>query len=162
MKVAVLGDTHIKRTGTRPLPETVYRIVERADLILHTGDIVVAEVLEDLARFAPVIAVLGNNDHELVGTLPETRRVDAGGAQIGMIHDSGPAPGRERRMRRAFDGCSLVVFGHSHIPLIALGQDGQLLLNPGSPTDKRRQPGFTMATFGVKDGRPVRPRLHVL
>jgi putative phosphoesterase len=146
--VVVLADTHIRRGGKRRLPDRVYRELESADLVLHAGDLLVPEVLEDLRRFAPVHAVLGNNDVELARLLPEQRVLDVGGVQVAMVHDSGPKAGRAGRMHRRFPDADIVVFGHSHIPWNEPGLNGQVLFNPGSPTERRAQP---MTTFGVLD-----------
>jgi len=159
--VVVVADTHIRRTGTRKLPDAAYAHLDRADLILHAGDILVGEVLHELEGFAPVHAVLGNNDAELVGVLPETRSLVVDGVRIAMIHDSGPAPGRAGRMRRRFPDDDVVVFGHSHIPWDDAGVDGQLLFNPGSPTERRAQPNHTLGTLDIDGGRVV-SRIHVL
>ncbi len=158
MRIAILGDTHITRAGSRRLNDRVYRILERADRILHAGDIVVPEVLEDLRRFAPVDAVCGNNDRDFeLGALPQRLDLTLEGVRVAMVHDAGPVAGREQRLQRWFPDARLVVYGHSHIPLIVRGD--QMLLNPGSPTDKRRQPHFTIATATIRDARIERPRI---
>jgi len=159
--VVVLADTHIRRSGTRRLPDAAYAHLDRADLILHAGDIMVGEVLDELGGFAPVQAVLGNNDAELVGGLPDTRSLVVDGVRIAMIHDSGPAAGRAGRLRRRFREDDVVVFGHSHIPWDDAGVDGQLLFNPGSPTERRAQPNHTLGTLDIDGGR-VASRIHVL
>jgi putative phosphoesterase len=123
---------------------------------------VIPEVLDQLGELAPVHAVLGNNDGELVGTLPEELVVELDGVRVAMVHDSGPGRGREARLRRRFPDADVVVFGHSHIPWDAPGHDGQWLLNPGSPTERRRQPHRSMATLDVADGRVLGTRLVVV
>ena len=160
--VVVLSDTHIRRGGKRRLPDSAYRHLEGADVILHAGDIVVGDVLDELRAFAPVHAVLGNNDLELVGLLPETLVLDLDGVTVGMIHDSGPSSGRAGRMRRRFPDADVIVFGHSHIPWDEEGLDGQLLFNPGSPTERRAQPHHTLGTLALMDGRVVDHAVHVL
>jgi len=165
--VVVLADTHIRRGSARRLPVAAYAHLEQADVILHAGDILVPEVLDELGGFAPVHAVLGNNDAELLGILPETRSLEIDGVRIAMIHDSGPATGRAGRMRRQFPDADLVVFGHSHIPWDDAGVDGQLLFNPGSPTERRSQPHRTLGTLDIdperrQDGGRVISRIHVL
>ena len=160
--VVVVSDTHIRRGGKRRLPDAAYGHLERADVILHAGDIVVGEVLDELRGFAPVHTVLGNNDYELVGLLPETVQEEIGGVRVGMIHDSGPSAGRAGRMRRRFPEADVVVFGHSHIPWNEEGLDGQLLFNPGSPTERRAQPQHTLGTLELADGRVVSHTLHVV
>lgn len=162
MHVLVIADTHIRRNSSRTLPPAVYDLAERADTILHAGDVLVGEVLDDLARFAPVHAVLGNNDPELTDRLPETCELDLNGVRVAMVHNSGQAKGRARRLRRWFPAADLVVFGHSHIPINEAGEDGQWLLNPGSPTERRRQPHHTVATFRVTAGALATPQLHVV
>lgn len=159
--VVVLSDTHIRRGGSRRLPDAAYSHLDTADVILHAGDIVVGEVLDELRGFAPVRAVLGNNDAELVGLLPETESIVVDGVRIAMIHDSGPSSGRAGRMRRRFPDADVVVFGHSHIPWDDAGVDGQLLFNPGSPTERRSQPHHTLGTLDLDGGRVV-SAIHVL
>jgi len=161
-RVVALADTHLRRGSRRRLPDSAYAHLEAADVILHAGDILVADVLDELARFAPVHAVLGNNDVEMAGLLPEELVVDLDGVRVGMVHDSGPAAGRERRMRRRFPDADVVVFGHSHIPWDTVGVDGQLLFNPGSPTERRRQPHHTLGTLDLAGGRVVDHRIHRL
>lgn len=160
--VVVLADTHLRRGGRRRLPDAVYAHLETADLVLHAGDILVADVLDELAGFAPVHAVLGNNDVELAGLLPEELVVDVDGVRVAMVHYSGQAAGRAGRMRRRFPDAAVVVFGHSHIPWDAEGVDGQRLFNPGSPTARRRQPVHTLGTLDLDGGRVTGRRIHLL
>ncbi len=151
LRVVVLSDTHAPRRWKR-CPPAVADQLRGADLILHAGDVCTASVLDELAAYAPVHAVLGNNDGPDVAAwgAPETLELDVGGLPVGMIHDSGPASGRLSRMRRRFADCDLVVFGHSHIPM-DVADDGFRILNPGSPTDRRRQPHGTLAVMTVAD-----------
>ena len=149
----MLSDTHLRDDGGRRLPDAVYEALLVADAVLHCGDVVERTLLDELANYGPVFAVLGNNDVRLRGTLPERQVVELDGVRVGMVHDSGLAKGRAARMRRAFPTCDLVVFGHSHAPVDELGVDGQRLLNPGSPTQRRRQPHPSFATFTVDAGR---------
>ena len=151
--VVVLADTDIRRGSRRRLADTVLAELGRADVILHAGDLVVPELLEELSGFGPVHAVLGNNDHELVGCLPEQLVVDVDGVRIAMVHDSGARAGRAGRLRRRFPDAAVVVFGHSHMPVDELGIDGQRLFNPGSPTERRSAPDRTVGRLGVVDGR---------
>jgi putative phosphoesterase len=109
-RIVVLSDTHIRRGGSRRLPAAAYAALEEADLILHAGDVVCADLLDELAGFAPTLAVLGNNDAELFGRLPEERLVPVEGVTIAMVHDSGPRKGRESRLRRRFPTADVVVF----------------------------------------------------
>jgi hypothetical protein len=146
LRLAVISDTHLPR-GTRRLPDACVERLRAADAILHAGDLAAASVLDDLAALGPpVIAVQGNVDEpEVRLRLPVRRVFDADGTRIGMVHDAGPASGRLERMRAAFPGCAAVVFGHSHIPLHERDPaTGFQIFNPGSPTDRRRQPTHTM------------------
>ncbi len=141
--VVVLADTHIRRGSSRRLPDAVYDHLATADLVLHAGDILVQDVLEELSGFAPVHAVLGNNDRGLDDRLPERLALALAGVRVAMVHDSGPAAGRSSRLRRWFPDADVVVFGHSHIPLHE-ERDGFQIFNPGSPTARRRAPRHTM------------------
>jgi putative phosphoesterase len=161
-EIVVLADTHIRRHSARRLPPAVYAALERADLVLHAGDVVTGDVLEELAGFAPTLAVLGNNDGELTGRLPEERSFLVEGLRVAMVHDSGPSKGREGRLQRRFPTADLVVFGHSHIPVDAPGLDGQRLFNPGSPTERRRQPHHTFGRLRVDGGRLVDHRIEAV
>jgi uncharacterized protein len=152
VRVVVLADTHAPRRW-RSCPPRVAAQLRGADLILHAGDVCTASVLDELKQYAPVTAVLGNNDGPDVagwGAAP-TAELDLDGLRVAVLHDSGPASGRLARMRRAFPRADLVVFGHSHIPL---DQSGLALriFNPGSPTDRRRQPHGTLGVLRVEDG----------
>ena len=154
MLVAIVADTHLPR-GRRRLPDACLEQLRRADLILHAGDFVSARALAELETLGPpVAAVHGNVDSEDIRQrLPETRVVEAAGARIAMVHDAGPARARLGRMRRRFPDATAVVFGHSHIPLHEEDDDGFQIFNPGSPTDRRRQPRHTMGLARVEDGR---------
>jgi putative phosphoesterase len=152
VRVAVLSDTHL-RPGGKALPERVRALLESSDAILHAGDVVSGFLLDELASLAPTHVVLGNNDHELRGQLPERLEVELGGVLVAMVHDSGPRAGRASRMRRWFPDADIVVFGHSHEPVDELGEGGQRLFNPGSPTQRRRQPHPTMGLLALEAGR---------
>jgi putative phosphoesterase len=152
--VVVLADTHVRPGGSLRLPEAVLAAVASADAVLHAGDVLTRELLDDLSRHAPVHAVLGNNDDaDLAATLPETLHIELGGVAVAMVHDSGATAGRERRMHRRFPDAAIVVFGHSHAPLDGPGVDGQLLFNPGSATQRRRQPRPTFGRLRLAGGR---------
>ena len=159
MKIVAISDTHGPRRW-KSCPPRVAGYLRGADLILHAGDVCTAAVLDELAGFAPVHAVLGNNDGPDVAAwgAPETLDLDLGGLKVSMIHDSGPSAGRLRRMRRRFPGAGLVVFGHSHIPLDE-SADGLRIFNPGSPTDRRRQPHGTIGLLTVAGGRLEQARI---
>jgi uncharacterized protein len=152
-RLVVLADTHVTRGGARRLPDAAYARLDTADAIWHAGDVLVPELLDELAGFAPVEAVLGNNDAELVGILPERIEQTVDGVRIAMVHDSGATAGREARMRRWFPDADLVIFGHSHLPVDGEGVDGQRLLNPGSATQRRRAPTHTLAVVTCDDGQ---------
>lgn len=158
-RLLVLADTHIRPGRARRLPDAVYSELDRADAVLHAGDLTAPELLDELRGFAPVHAVLGNNDGELVGRLPETEELLAGGVRIAMIHDPGPRAGREGRLARLFPQARVVVFGHSHIPQDVTGIGGQRLFNPGSPTERRTQPLHTFGVLEVDDGEVVDHRI---
>ncbi len=162
MHVVVLADTHIRRGSSRHLPPTALAALEEADCILHAGDVVVGDVLAHLRRYAPVHAVLGNNDRELAGELPDSLEVELDGLRVAMLHDSGPRRGRAARLKRRFPAADLVVFGHSHEPVNEVGIDGQWLLNPGSPTERRRHPHHTIAVFDAEGGALLDPRIVVV
>jgi putative phosphoesterase len=153
VRVVVLSDTHGPRRWKR-CPPGVAEQLRDADLVLHAGDVCTAAVLDELSVYAPVHAVLGNNDGPDVAAwgAPETLELSVGELRVGMIHDSGPRSGRVERMRRRFPECDLVVFGHSHIPM-DVSVDGFRILNPGSPTDRRREPHGTLAVMRVRADR---------
>jgi putative phosphoesterase len=153
VRVVVLSDTHVREGSRRRLPPLAVAQLETADVILHCGDVVSTGLLDELRAHAPVHAVLGNNDDaELQATLPETLALDLDGVAVAMIHDSGPRPGRPARLARRFPDASVVVFGHSHIPVDEPGADGQWLVNPGSATQRRRQPHHTVGVLELADG----------
>lgn len=157
----MLADTHL-RADLSALPSAVWAQVEACDAVLHAGDVMTADLLDALRARRPVHAVLGNNDHELRGQLPETLELELAGVRVGMVHDSGAAKGREGRMASAFPDADLVVFGHSHIPWDATGPGGQVVFNPGSPTERRRQPHRTAGLVRLDDGEIVERRIVVV
>lgn len=151
--VLVLADTHLRRDWpNRTLPPRVHELLAEADVVLHAGDVLEPEHLDDLRRHAPLHVVRGNNDREL-HDVPEQLVVELAGVRIGMVHDSGPTRGRAERLRRRFPDADVVVFGHSHVPWNQEGVGGQLLFNPGSPTERRRQPHRTVGWLDLADGR---------
>lgn len=155
MLVAVVADTHMPR-GSRRLPEECVERLARADLVLHAGDISTAAFLDELRALGPPVeAVHGNVDEPaLRSLLPETRVVEAGGVRIGIVHDAGPAPGRENRLAGRFPGCAAVVYGHTHLPQVERW-GGVWILNPGSPTERRRSPSRTMLELRIAGGEPI-------
>jgi hypothetical protein len=158
--VAVIADTHLPR-GSRALPRECLEILARADLILHAGDVTAASVLDPLRKLAPLQAVQGNmDDAELRETLPEELVVEVAEVRIGMVHVPGPADGRARRLAGRFPGCDAVIYGHTHRPEVTL-HEGVWILNPGSPTERRRAPSRSMLVLDISAGA-VRPRLVTL
>lgn len=162
MRIVVLSDTHAPRRW-HSCPQRVAAYLRGCDHILHAGDVCVAPVLDELAEYAPVNAVLGNNDGPDVAAwgAPESTEPDLDGLRVAMLHDSGQAAGRAARMRERFPQADLVVFGHSHIPLDEIDPSGAAprLFNPGSPTDRRRQPHGTIGLLRVEDRRLVDARI---
>jgi len=162
MRVAVLSDTHSPRFWKR-CPRAVATALTGVDAILHAGDVCTVDTLLELQAWAPVHAVVGNNDGPEIGEwgARETLHIELAGLPIAMIHDSGPASGRANRLRQMFPDASLVVFGHSHIPWDEIVA-GQRILNPGSPTDRRRQPRGTMGELVIEDGLLISARIFAV
>ncbi len=159
MRVVAVADTHAPRRW-KSCPPVLAGWLRRADVILHAGDVCTAVLLDELAQYAPVCAVAGNNDGPDVAAwgAPPTLQTELAGLRLAMIHDSGAANGRLRRMRAVFPDADLVVFGHSHIPLDA--RDGGFrIFNPGSPTDRRRQPNGTFGVLQIDSGTLADARL---
>ena len=148
----MLSDTHLPR-GSRRLPPKALELAARADLVLHAGDFTALSVLEELERLAPVEAVHGNVDEAaLQERLPERHVVEAGAVRIGIVHDAGPRVRRADRLVTAFPGCAAVVYGHTHLPEVSQ-HGGVWILNPGSPTERRRAPQRSLLTIEVDGGR---------
>ncbi|WP_345800008.1 metallophosphoesterase [Microbacterium sp. AZCO] len=151
-RLLLISDTHVPGRARR-LPDAVLRAADAADLIVHAGDWVAASVLDELERHGDVLGVYGNNDGpDLRSRLPEVAREKIEGLRFAVVHETGAAQGRERRMDAAFPATDVLVFGHSHIPWDTTSPGGIRLLNPGSPTDRRRQPHHTMMTAVVDGG----------
>ncbi|HEX5117058.1 MAG TPA: metallophosphoesterase family protein [Pseudonocardiaceae bacterium] len=159
MRVVVLSDTHGPRRW-KSCPPAVAEHLRGADLILHAGDVCAAGVLDELAGYAPVRVVCGNNDGVDVVEwgAPDTAEFDVAGLRVAMIHDSGQATGRWTRLRHRFPTADVVVFGHSHIPWDETAH-GLRIFNPGSPTDRRRQPHGTIGLWHVEDGTLLDARI---
>ena len=154
MRVLVLADTHLGVDLTK-LPAEVWEQLEACDAVLHAGDVLTGDLLDALRAHRPVHAVLGNNDTALAGMLPDRLELELAGVRVAMVHDSGARAGRERRMRRWFPDADVVVFGHSHDPVDAEGEDGQRLFNPGSAVQRRRQPHRTIGVLELAGGAVV-------
>ncbi|MDR6613735.1 metallophosphoesterase [Leifsonia sp. 1010] len=154
MKLLLISDTHVPKRA-RALPAQVLAAVDAADVVIHAGDWVDAATLDLLEQRARrLVGVWGNNDGpELRRRLPEVANVELGGLRFAVVHETGPATGREVRAERDHPDADVLVFGHSHIPWDTVSPRGLRLLNPGSPTDRRRQPVCTYLTLDVADGR---------
>lgn len=152
-RLVIVSDTHVPQRA-RALPAELWAAIEAADVVIHAGDWNSIPVLDEMElRAARVVGVRGNNDGpEFDDRLPEVATLELDGVAISVLHDSGAAEGRERRMERRFPDDGVVVFGHSHIPWDTVTPRGLRLLNPGSPTDKRRQPTGTYLTATAVDG----------
>lgn len=161
MRLLLIADTHVP-TRARDLPTEVWAAVDEADVVIHAGDWVQVALLDRLAaRARRLVGVWGNNDgRELRDRLPEVARFDADGLRIAVVHETGPAAGRERRCAASFPDDDVLVFGHSHIPWDTTAATGLRLLNPGSPTDRRRQPHATYLTAQVRGGQLCDVELH--
>jgi hypothetical protein len=156
--VAAISDTHLPR-GTRRIPDSCLERLRTADLILHGGDISTLAVLEELRALGPPVhAVFGNADEPAVRELlPKELVVEAGGARIGMAHVPGPRAGREERLVKRFPGCDAVIYGHTHLSEV-MREGGVWILNPGSPTERRKAPTHTMLLLEIGAGK-ITPEL---
>jgi putative phosphoesterase len=159
----LIADTHVPRRA-RTLPDEVWRRVDSVDVVVHAGDWVDASLVDEVeARARWLVGVHGNNDGAAIrARLPEVARVELDGLRLGVVHETGQATGRERRCDEAHPGLDVLVFGHSHIPWDTVTPHGMRLLNPGSPTDRRRQPHHTYLTAAVRDGALTEVTLHRL
>ncbi|SCX37385.1 hypothetical protein SAMN03159343_0080 [Klenkia marina] len=163
LALTVLADTHLPRRA-RDLPGEVWDAVESADVVLHAGDWVDVALLDELeVRSRRLVGVVGNNDHGVLRErLPEVARVELEGVRFAVVHETGTASGREARCAAAYPDVDVLVFGHSHIPWDTVAPGGLRLLNPGSPTDRRRQPHCTYLTAVADAGRLRDVVLHRL
>ena len=158
----LLADTHVPQRA-RGLPGLVWDAVEAADIVLHAGDWTGEALLDEMtARARELVGVYGNNDGPaLRARLPEVARLQIEGVRMALVHETGPAKGRDLRCAAAYGDVDVLVFGHSHIPWDTTS--GALrLLNPGSPTDRRRLPACSYMTAQARDGRLVDVVLHPL
>ncbi|MFC7892015.1 metallophosphoesterase family protein [Streptomyces sp. NPDC057381] len=163
MRLLLMSDTHLPKRA-KELPEALLAEIPRADVVVHAGDWVDTDTLDLLERRSHrLVGVYGNNDGPgLRARLPEVAHADLGGLRFGVVHETGAAQGRERRCAARFPDLDVLVFGHSHIPWDTTADTGLRLLNPGSPTDRRRQPYCTYMTATVADGRLGDVELHRL
>ncbi|WP_219415157.1 metallophosphoesterase family protein [Pseudonocardia nigra] len=163
MHLLLISDTHLP-VRAKDLPAPVWAAVDAADVVVHAGDWVSVELLDALeARSRRLVGVFGNNDGpQLRGRLPEVARVELEGVRLAVVHETGAKAGRERRCAADYPDADVLVFGHSHIPWDTTAPNGLRLLNPGSPTDRRRQPTFTWMTAEVADGALTAVELHHL
>ncbi|MFD1715935.1 metallophosphoesterase family protein [Amnibacterium flavum] len=162
-RLLLVADTHLPKRA-KDLPAEVWSEVDRADVVVHAGDWVDLSTLERLSeRSRSLLGCWGNNDgQDLRDRLPEVGRAEIDGVRVAVVHETGAATGRERRAEAAFRSTDLLVFGHSHIPWDTTAPGGLRLLNPGSPTDRRRQPHRTFMTLVLDDGRIAEVELHRL
>jgi uncharacterized protein len=159
VQVAAISDTHLPR-GSRRLPDACLEHLRSADLILHAGDLSSLAFLEELRALGPPVrAVCGNADEPaLRDLLPGQVVVAAGPARVAVVHDAGPRTGREERLAARFGGCDAVVYGHTHLPQVERRAD-LWILNPGSPTERRRGPFRSMMILEIGAGGKIRPQL---
>ena len=163
MRLLLISDTHLPKRA-KALPEPLLAELPRADVVFHAGDWVDTATLDLLeSRSARLVAVYGNNDGPgLRARLPEVARAELGGLRFGVVHETGASQGREARCAARFPDLDVLVFGHSHIPWDTTAATGLRLLNPGSPTDRRRQPYCTYMTATVDAGALTDVELHRL
>ncbi|MGV0655537.1 metallophosphoesterase [Mycolicibacterium thermoresistibile] len=163
MRLLLISDTHVPKRA-RDLPPPVWEEVDRADVVIHAGDWVDAALLDALqARAARLIACWGNNDgDDLRHRLPECAEATLHGLRFTVVHETGAVAGREARMAKRHPDTDVLVFGHSHIPWDTTAPTGLRLLNPGSPTDRRRQPHCTYLTAHLAGGELAEVTLHRL
>ncbi len=163
MRLLLIADTHVPKRA-RDLPARVWDEVAQADVVIHAGDWVAPDLLDGLeARATRLIACWGNNDGDaLRERLPERADATLAGVRFTVVHETGASSGREARMSRLYPDSDVLVFGHSHIPWDTTTSTGLRLLNPGSPTDRRRQPFCTYMTAVVDGGALKDVVLHRL
>ncbi len=163
MRLLILADTHVPRRA-RDLPAQVWQQVAQADVVFHAGDWVAPALLDKLAAKASrLVACWGNNDGPVLRSrLPERADAVLAGLRFTVVHQTGASSGRETRMSRQYPDTDVLIFGHSHIPWDTTTSTGLRLLNPGSPTDRRRQPACTYMTANADRGQLTDVVLHRL
>jgi putative phosphoesterase len=160
VRLLLLADTHVPRRA-KVLPAVVLEEIDRADVVIHAGDWVDVSTVDEIASRSRLIGCYGNNDGPAVrARLPEVARAELDGVRLAVVHETGPATGRDERMAKLYADADVLVFGHSHIPWDATASTGLRLLNPGSPTDRRRQPFCTYMTASVNTGKITDVVLH--
>ena len=163
VRLLLLADTHVPKRA-RALPARVWSAVDEADVVIHAGDWVDVALLDEMeSRARRLVGVYGNNDHGVLRErLPEVAQAELGGVRLAVVHETGPAKGREARCAAQYADVDVLVFGHSHIPWDTTAESGLRLLNPGSPTDRRRQPYCTYMTATAETGELRDVVLHRL
>ena len=162
MRLLLLADTHVPRRA-KALPAAVWDEIDRADVVVHAGDWVEASLVDAIEARGRLIGCYGNNDGpEIRARLPEVARAELESVRVAVVHETGASTGRDERMAAAYPDVDLLVFGHSHIPWDTTAPTGLRLLNPGSPTDRRRQPHCTYMTVTVESGQVGEVAVHTL
>jgi putative phosphoesterase len=163
MRVVMIADTHVPGRA-KDLPAALWSAIDEAEVVIHAGDWVSESIVDAVAaRSRRLVGVHGNNDGPLLrDRLPEIARVELAGLRVAVVHETGPAAGRERRCDQRFPDCDLLVFGHSHIPWDSVSPGGLRLVNPGSPTDRRRQPFASYVVAELTDGAVAELVFHPL
>jgi putative phosphoesterase len=163
IRLLIMSDTHVP-VRAKDLPARLWEEVAAADVVVHAGDWMAARLVDELAeRSARLIGVYGNNDGpDVRSRLPEVARHTLAGLRIAVVHETGGKAGRETRADLGYPETDLLIFGHSHIPWDSVSPGGMRLLNPGSPTDRRRQPVCTYLTAEIAAGALTDVRLHEL
>lgn len=153
MRIGLLADTHMPRYGSE-LPGPLIQGLAGVDRIFHLGDFTSPGVVGLLEAIAPLEAVAGNNDPpELVERFGRRKIVTCQGVRLGLIHGDGARGSTLERALEAFGPgtVDVVCFGHSHAPYLQRHAD-RWVINPGSPTDKRRQPSYSFGLLIVAGG----------
>lgn len=163
MRLTILSDTHVP-TRAKDLPAAVWQAIDSADVVIHAGDWMALSLFDAIqARAARLVGVYGNNDGPTIRSrLPEVARANLGGVRVVVVHETGARTGRELRAEIAYPETDLLIFGHSHIPWDSTTPHGLRLLNPGSPTDRRKEPACTYLTAEIDDVQVRNVRLHRL
>ena len=152
MRIAIVSDTHMPR-GPRALPGDCVAQLRDADAIIHLGDFMRLEIVDQIEAYGPPLyGVYGNMDEPAIRhRFPASQTIELGGKRFGMLHDSGPSANRNQRLRLAFPDTDAVLFGHSHMPEHRSDGSGFQIFNPGSPTERRRAPAHTMGIATIED-----------